>query len=87
MPLKQAIIALNEAAENALEWQINSQTVIKQLLLLNAEERELGVVETKLPLLNKYLSDMWYSSCFFKKMTALEYLNQRFTTNIRERIE
>ena len=78
MPLKQAIIALNEAATNALEWQINSQSIVKQLLLLNAKERENGEVETKLPLLNKYLSDMWYSSCFFKRMTAIEYLNQKF---------
>lgn len=78
MPLKQAIIALNEAATNALEWQINSQAIVKQLLLLNAKERENGEVETKLPLLNKYLSDMWYSSCFFKRMTAIEYLNQKF---------
>lgn len=78
MPLKQAIIALNEAATNALEWQINSQAIVKELLLLNAKERENGEVETKLPLLNKYLSDMWYSSCFFKRMTAIEYLNQKF---------
>ena len=76
--MKQAIIALNEAATNALEWQINSQAIVKQLLLLNAKERENGEVETKLPLLNKYLSDMWYSSCFFKRMTAIEYLNQKF---------
>lgn len=85
MPLKQAIIALNEAATNALEWQINSQAIVKQLLLLNSKERELGIVETKLPLLNKTISNHWDFSCVFKKMTALEYLNQRFTTNIRER--
>ncbi len=87
MPLKQAIIALNEAATNALEWQINSQVIVKQLLLLNSKERELGMVETKLPLLNKTISNHWDFSCVFKKMTALEYLNQRFTTNIRERTE
>ena len=85
MPLKQAIIALNEAATNALEWQINSQAIVKQLLLFNSKERELGIVETKLPLLNKTISNHWDFSCVFKKMTALEYLNQRFTTNIRER--
>lgn len=78
MPLKQAIIALNEAAENALEWQINSQTIVKELLLLNAEERVLGMVETKLPLLNKTISNQFYSTCVFKEMTALEYLNQKF---------
>lgn len=78
MPLNQAIIALNEAAENALEWQINSQEIVKQLLLLNAEERVLGMVETKLPLLNKTISNQFYSTCVFKEMTALEYLNQKF---------
>ena len=78
MPLKQAVIALNEAATNALEWQINSQAIVKQLLLLNAKERELGMVETKLPLLNKAISNHFYSACDFKEMAALEYLNQKF---------
>lgn len=78
MPLKQAIIALNEAATNALEWQINSQAIVKQLLLLNTKERENGEVETKLPLLNKTISNNFYSTCEFKEMTALEYLNQKF---------
>ena len=78
MPLKQAVIALNEAATNALEWKINSQVIVKQLLLLNAKERENGEVETKLPLLNKTISNHWDFSCVFKKMTAFEYLNQKF---------
>ena len=75
-PLREEIEAINNEAINALDWQIKSQLIVQDLLLLNAEEREQNKSLTTLPLLDKLVSNQWDSDCFFKEMTALDYLNQ-----------
>ena len=81
--LKEELKAINKMAIHALDWQIKSQSIIKELLLLNSIESEFDQPLTKLRLLDKMASNHWDFDCVFKKQSALEYLNQRFTTYIR----
>ena len=83
--LREKIKVINKNATNALDWQIKSQSIVQKLLLLNAKESAGNKPLTKLNLLNKVISNHWDFHCVFKNQTALEYLNQRFTTTVRER--